>query len=255
MASIIASVKRKLAYFLPFASPRKNTLITEEENDAAVADDLIRPSKRQRLNDGMHTPLMTRSFSATSDQQPTSTLESSVSRLSFIAGNSLSLENSSAEDANTHINDSSEPSALLRMLPADVISHCFSYVATKSERFTLQVTCTLFRSLSNANDMLAGIDLCDDWSCTNMSLPIDDGDASDVDDDDDFTRERNGAEHDEDEDGGGPEREGHTGAGVSSVRRKSSASNGILDDSDTGVTACGKLVKFAVAGNIQAVYM
>ena len=44
-------------------------------------------------------------------------------------------------------------------------------------------------------------------------------------------------------------------AAVSNGRWMFPASCGLLSDIDTSITACAKLVKFAVAGNTQATYM
>ena len=55
--------------------------------------------------------------------------------------------------------DPRQPSPLLQTIPPDVVGLCLSYLPTHSDRFALQVTCRMFRDLSDAPDMVQKLDL------------------------------------------------------------------------------------------------
>lgn len=234
MASFISTVKRKLSTFLSFVGSQQSA---EVERSDDVSFEEGRPRKRQR-NEGTQTPMLR---SSSPFQLSTPHLEPTESIL-LPSAFALSREESfSCEGA------VSEPSELLRMISNDVLTRCLSYVATKSDRFSLQTTCTKFRRLSDSDVMLANIDLGGGWTSAqtlNMSAPdpnnfilpaLERGDNNNENADDINVREMTIA--------------------FPHGRLITNANRGIITDSDTSITACNKLIKFAAGGNIEAVYM
>lgn len=53
-----------------------------------------------------------------------------------------------------------QTSDLLRIVPEDVIAHCLSFLGTAEDRFALQITCKVFRNISNSDAMLEKLDIC-----------------------------------------------------------------------------------------------
>jgi len=93
--------------------------------------------------------------------------------------------------------EASKP-APLSNLPEDVVAHCLSFLSSTEDRFALQCTSKQFNRISNADEMLIGIQVGGDCS-TGM--------------------------------------------------------HGIVQDEDTPDTAANKFMPFAMAGNLEAVYM
>mmetsp|Transcript_12270 Transcript_12270/g.19745 ORF Transcript_12270/g.19745 Transcript_12270/m.19745 type:complete len:484 (-) Transcript_12270:399-1850(-) len=66
----------------------------------------------------------------------------------------------------TSITPKNEPkkqtSGLIKTLPQDVVAHCLSFLGTAEDRHSLQTTCKLFRDLSNADSMLANVNVAGD---------------------------------------------------------------------------------------------
>ena len=289
MASFIYGVKRKLAFLYRFVGTFESSKpAVAGENDLAAG---ARPQKRQRLQDTPATTPILRSFSSNLEQ---STLPNSCIACEL---NHVPITLSSDECTSSPINkllctgqnddDDGQPSDLLRMLPLHVIADCFSYITTKSDRFGLQVTCKSFRKLSNADDMLADIDLGGDWSKNShleSDIDTDNGADNDDDDDDASAVTSRGMGNGEERDEVAAHRTGtassiggwvvsvvlfHFTSGSRVLYSKYVAHDvfatmlllkqfpphcGILLESDTSITACRKLVKFAAAGNMEAIY-
>jgi hypothetical protein len=55
-----------------------------------------------------------------------------------------------------------QSTGLTKTLPRDVVAHCLSFLGSAEDRFSLQTTCKLFRHLSNADSMLANVDVAGD---------------------------------------------------------------------------------------------
>ena len=223
MTSLAQALKRKLASILPFYSAGDGvTHELEIEPISGAGDD--RSCKRQRLSHADSTPLL----------------------VSEKAG-SNNLKNSAK--------CSQQSSALLRLLPRDVLAHCFSYINTPSDFFSLQVTCTTFRDLSNADDMLANIELGGGDAAATSSL---------------YYPFQNNTDNQGNNDEVGALAAGNQilplgaagGDDLNIGNEIASGSEtppppirGIILDSDNTVKACTKLVKFAAAGNLQAIHM
>lgn len=248
MSSIISSVKRKLAFLGSFVIP------AHVSSEASTNHDIegSRPVKRRRL-DGSSTPML-RSDSGV-DESPNLVLESLENTSS---SGKVVLSHPKDHCGNTTLNDSNEPSDLLRMLPSHVLSMSLDYISTRSDRFCLQTTCKLFQKLSNTNHMLVDIDLGGDWSSFPLlSHVVDEGDT--------FVQEQQGnaglgainnLDARVDDGDQADENEGGNMDGRYVLEpMPSGLSCGILTESDTSITACAKLMKFSVAGNIQATYM
>lgn len=204
MASFLSTVKRKLSAFLSFGG-------TSPEEAADVDSDMLyfedrRPRKRQR-HEGTQTPMLQGELS-TPHLEPAD---------SILLPPAFTLGHTDVVSSEGTVNKSNETSNLLR-LSNDVISRCLSFIATKSDRFALQTTCTTFRRLSDSDEMLANIELGDGWNILQTSTDI-------------FRH-----------------------PGDINVREMNN-NRGIITIDDTSVTACNKLIKYAAAGNIEAVYM
>ena len=248
MSSIISSLKRKLAFLGSFVIP------AHVSSEASTNHDIegSRPVKRRRL-DGSSTPML-RSDSGV-DESPNLVLESLENTSS---SGKVVLSHPKDHCGNTTLNGSNEPSDLLRMLPSHVLSMSLDYISTRSDRFCLQTTCKLFHKLSNTDHMLVHIDLGGDWSSFPLlSHVVDEGDT--------FVQEQQGNaglgainnldarvdDGDQADENGGGNMDGR----YVLEPMPSGLSCGILTESDTSITACAKLMKFSVAGNIQATYM
>mmetsp|Transcript_5784 Transcript_5784/g.14440 ORF Transcript_5784/g.14440 Transcript_5784/m.14440 type:complete len:500 (+) Transcript_5784:108-1607(+) len=55
-----------------------------------------------------------------------------------------------------------QTSDLIKKLPADIVSACFSFVGSTEDRYTLQNTCKLFRDVSNSEPILKDVDIVGD---------------------------------------------------------------------------------------------
>ncbi|KAL7510766.1 hypothetical protein ACHAXN_009802 [Cyclotella atomus] len=240
MASLIAAVKRKLAFLSSFVIPAANA------QDVITNDDILetaRPTKRRRLNapsdSAEESPLLIVESDNTTLQSPLIALKSEE-----------------------HLNKSHQPSStLLQMLPPHVLSRCLLYLGDRSNRFALQTTCTLFNQLSNQDDMLADVELGGDWSDSILHSHVDEDiirpqqqqppnnalaallDAMG------FNRQDDDA-HIDYEDLHLQHR-----YVLTKSEEQPAVKRGILTENDTSVSACKKLVKFSVAGNLQATYM
>jgi hypothetical protein len=229
MPSIVSAVKRKLAFLTSF--------ITSDDKDPAPNENIENspPAKRRRLN-GSSTPVL-RSDSAL-EESPNLIVESVED---------VRLVPSSLKEFSETVNCSNQPSDLLRMLPPHVLSKCLAFVGSTSDRFALQTTCNLFKSLSNLDHMLVDIDLGGDWSALAVH--------SHVVDEEDGIVQNNGLVANntirgyEDDDSDAEDED------ELFVERGAALVGGILTESDTSITACQKLIKFSAAGNTQAIYM
>ena len=254
MSYLISAVKRKFESLTSFISGR------EKDEDTMTTDDDLessRPAKRKRLN-GSSTPMLHYS-DTTPEESPNLIVESSIAI-------STTPTDISPKKSETIENGGSgtihQPSDMLRLLPPHVLSKCLSFLSTRSERYALQTACTLFRRLSNEDHMLASVDVGGRWpanySFSHVAQDNDDGIAvgaarrrrqrnrgalatallargEDVDIDDIEGEERYVLERISD--------------------RSETGTGGILSESDTTISACRKLIKFASAGNMQAIYM
>ena len=235
MASIVSAVKRKLAYLTSFVTPKAKDPTPNDDTT-----ELSRPAKRQRLN-GAATPMLQDSAL---EESPNLIVES-VENVKV----SSQLVLSSKDDLN---GSSDQPSILLQMLPSHVLSKCLAYIADRPNRFAIQTTCTLFNRLSNEDDMLVDIDLGGDWSNIEIHTHDEESQPNPV-----FggilgalgVEQLAAIEAGNDDEVDLQERYAVTKSSGQSVK------GGILTESDTSVSACGKLVKFSAAGNMQATYM
>jgi hypothetical protein len=55
-----------------------------------------------------------------------------------------------------------QTSDLINKIPNDVVAHCLSFLGSADDRHSLQSTCKLFRDLSNADSMLANVNVAGD---------------------------------------------------------------------------------------------
>lgn len=191
------------------------------------------PAKRRRLN-GASTPVLQSDLA--SEESPNLIVESSEK----IKATGVVILCCTEEE--TRLNGSNQPSVLLGMLPPHVLSKCFAFIASRSDRYALQTTCTLFRQLSNEEHMLVDIDLGGRWS------------------EDAFQSHENNATGDyiaaeDDSQESDDEELGRTYDLDTSSNKRIVSVGGILSESDTSITACQKLIKFSAAGNMQATYM
>jgi len=231
-------VKRKLSAFLSFGNTSSDEA-AEVDGDIILSFEEGRPRKRQRHNEGTQTPMLR---SSSPIQLSTPHLEPTDS---IILPPAFTLSNDEPSNSKGAANKSKEPSDLLRLISNDVLSRCLSYVATKSDRFSLQTTCTTFRRLSDSDEMLANINLSGGWSASqtsnmpaianpaNFILPALERGGNNADDIN--VREMTIA--------------------FPHGRLVANDNRGIISDRDTSVTACNKLIKYVAAGNIEAVYM
>lgn len=255
MTSLVSSLKRKLSSLLPLgAAPDADTVEPEVGTPPTAGDfgDPERPCKRPRLRsdaDDVEGPTSphppqpeSRSAAPLLVREPSPAAGGEAS-----AGARAIASGSGGDDAADNDNGSDQPSALLRLLPRDALSHCLSYLSTPSDRFGLQVACAAFREVSDRDVMLAGLEL--GGGALSSYAPYDD--------DGDVGGGAGGGDGDGnvDDDGTGTE-EGDAGGGEADQERPSQpAGGGIILDGDTSVSACEKLAKFAAAGNAQAIYM
>jgi hypothetical protein len=244
MFSMISALKRKLSSLSPFAigytrEAAANNAITEE----------TRPTKRQRL-DGAVTPML--HPDAALEESPNLIVESLETPKA--PGRVLLSSKTFSETLNGSTN---QPSDVLRMLPPHVLSKCLVFVCTRSDRFALQTTCTLFQRLSNEDQMLVNVELGGNWSAVAVQQVVNEDDPmmqQNILGELGETAARRGNSNDEGDSGEEDNELIHydlqTRAGNGIV-----STGGILADSDTSTTACQKLIKFSAAGNMQATYM
>ncbi|KAL7472824.1 hypothetical protein ACHAXS_013198 [Conticribra weissflogii] len=165
MTSILSSMKRKIASILSPTTPpdddnAASTGPPQSQEEVTATD---RPSKRPRLPDPSHPLLET--------QQSTISISDLVAETSTDDdGDDNDNDDIATNKSLCLIDQSAAPlsSPLLQNLPPDVLSQCLSYLPTRSDRFALQTTCSLFRALSNADRMLVDVDL------DGILLPADD---------------------------------------------------------------------------------
>lgn len=301
LASIISVLKRKLASILPLPSAgsdlERATVarvagIGSEANDLNDDDDDSRPVKRQRrslLVGDVDEDASTAKLSGTA----TPYLLSETARFppspdyphNHVSSGLLKFEKPSSSSSSSLIS--------LTHLPQDVLTHCLYYIHTRSDRFTLQVSCKTLYHASNTDKMLVHLDLggdvtaiahsrgthafygeLDEDAATSAAAADDDNDVDNDDDPDAFAIVRRlqllrhrgnliGGNEDDEENVGEtvvPGEHGPAGAAASqstksTPSRPSPIANGFILESDTSVAACTKLVKFAAAGNVQAIYM
>ena len=256
---------------LPFSSYDGKQHVDEDVDDD---DRQQRPSKRQRIR-GLYPP------------------PNLVSETDFCddGTNTKSTSNKHPSSGRRRLHQSSSPSStsqLLRLLPNDALSHCLSYLNTTQDRFGLQLTCTIFKHLSNEDSMLATLELGgrhqqNDRVLTNYQLlhggevlerngerrrrwlrRVNDDVNNNNDDDDDDDEDDYESDNMMDHPIFGVNNNNlfaldHFGPALHSIAspslNRNSSDGGIILDCDTSFTACTKLLKFAVAGNKQAIYM
>lgn len=269
---MISSLKRKLASILPFRAKNNNLEARERVKvigsastlGGGVEGDDRRPRKRQCLI----TIGSDDAAAADTSQETTNPLYrlSKSNKSSWFTSTPLLVGESdlmsTPRNKNTHThNDATSGPPLPRMLPHDALTHCFSYINTPSDRFGLQVTCSIFRKLSNREEMLATLDLMGGNSPSSSLLSA----GADV------TGVANGVfvlgeamavtEREQEDDRNSNDNDDRSANGNLPQRRSRllpphpPLSGGIILNDDTSDTACEKLVKFAAAGNMQAVYM
>lgn len=233
MAAFITAIKRKLSSLTYYITSTH----APPTNDEIYSS---RPTKRPRLN-GASTPMLRYD---SGEESPNLILESSE-----VSSRGMAL--------NPHkyygvVGNSNEHSDLLRLLPPHVLSKCLAYIGTRSDRFALQTTCTAFRKLSNLNHMLVDVDLGGDWTgFVMLSHVVDDEDETGV-------LNHDGAVVGNEVVRYGDENEGEDVEERYVLQTLTDGQRipcGILTDDDTSITACEKLIKFSVAGNMQATYM
>lgn len=268
MASLVSTLKRKLASIIPFAVTGLDSDVEAaearlglglDEDDRSHDHHDQRPRKRQRLlsspapdrgvarSSTLYTPLLVKESTISLDDNKASVRKCNIS----ISGSQ---------------NSSDQPSALLRHIPNEILSHCLSYINTSSDRFALQASCKALRDISNSEEILAGVDLGGMNSYqnhiyssfhnnleNNVNNHVGGGEVDDnVRVDDEIIHDFFGGHSNVN-----PVAGGARVAAVDWTETKASETiiGGIILDSDTSVTACKKLLKFASAGNMQAIYM
>ena len=203
MAYLISAVKRKLSDFLSVGN----------SNSSLDKSDDIPPRKRIRAQ----TPMLR---SSSPLQVSTPHLEPTDSILLPPNFHLSRADQSSGEGADNYKRNK-KSSDLLRMLSNDVITRCISFIATKSERFSLQTTCKTFRSLSDSDEMLVNINLGGSW-CSPADIDLNLSNR----------------------------------VGLAFPQGIVAEDNlGIITESDDSYTASNKLIKYAAAGNTEAIYM
>jgi len=228
MSTIISAIKRKITSFLPFSTTKNNDSSGEDE----------RPTKRQRYGHYDDVAVVVATPRLLTEPTTSSTSKVNLSKEIFNCNTTTTTTEHQSSD-------------LLQLLPNDILAQCLSYVGTRTDRFSLQVTCKRFQELSNANSMLAIVQLG--------------GDALSV---CNFYEEENDDEdnNNDEQQGDGEEELPLHAANLEEARQRASQSplttppptnikGGIILDNDTSITAVEKLIKFAVAGNMEAVYM
>mmetsp|Transcript_13347 Transcript_13347/g.20605 ORF Transcript_13347/g.20605 Transcript_13347/m.20605 type:complete len:487 (+) Transcript_13347:96-1556(+) len=239
MASFISTVKRKLSALLSLGSTPSDEAVELDGEMLSFAEG--RPRKRRR-QEGTQTPMLR--WEGTQTQLSTPHLEPTDSILVPPAFTLCHDIVSTSEGA--VVNKSKVKSELLR-LSNDVLSRCLSYISTKSDRFSLQTTCTTFRRLSDCDEMLANINLGGDWNTQQTSnVPVIDNNNFIL-----PSLERGGNNQNADD----IDVREMTIAFPHGRSAVATDNCGIITDSDTSITACNKLIKYAAAGNMQAVYM
>ena len=255
MSFLISAVKRKVDYLTSFVTGQE-----KDDDTATTNDESSRPAKRNRLN-GSSTPIM---LHYSLEESPNLIIES---LLTTIPSTSIEDDVSSPKESET-INGNGNSSnnnnihqtsnnTMLRLLPPHVLSKCLSFLSTRSDRFALQTTCTLFRQLSNEDDMLANVDVGGRWPLNSFSNVL----SQDNDEDGRQHRQLDRVEVDAalsrgdevDADVDIEEEDRYVLEMISD--RNETGTGGILTESDTTISACRKLIKFASAGNMQATYM
>jgi hypothetical protein len=263
MASFISSIKRKLASILPFPGLDNYRLDAAKENAPSDDDDVDRPSKRQRRSGNL--PLH-RHVSSSSSSSFAAAPHLLVESTRSVPPDFKGLNGYECPPPPTMSPSSpSSSSPLLRLLPNDALSHCLSYLNAPSDRFGLQVSCRTFRRLSDEEGMLASLELGgsdDDRASASASASASGAHSrfealgDDDDNDDDAAARGEGAAIVDDPEVvivvGLPPRPRPTTTHMRPPRR---VADGIILDRDTSVTAIARLVKFAAAGNMQAIYM
>ena len=270
---LLSKIKRKLSSILPFYTTTNNDVdafLTGGPTPATESEESNerRPHKRHRLqhheSSGTATPPHLLSET---------TLLPSPSKLHL----------SKELFTNSTIDKLDQPSDLLRHLPNDVLSHCLSYLATKQSRYSLQLTCKTFCTISNEDEMLINIELGGENEVVdnvyspslennnnnnNNNMQVDQNNGVGIENDDYvenneevggvggiYAAEADNAHHAEEVlvDNIHQRRQRALQSPLTTTTRR--RSGGIILDTDTSVTACKKLMKFAVAGNKEAIYM
>lgn len=113
-------------------------------------------------------------------------------------------------------------SSPLELLPEDVTANILSFVNSVEDRFRIQVTCKQFRKISNTDAMRIGIEV---------------GGTRHI----EQRNHQNNNDHNE-----------NTKEDASSCKKRN---DGIILESDTPQSASEKLTPYALAGNLEALYM
>lgn len=221
MAALLSIIKRKLASTLPF-----HTTAHDVVDDAADERPLKRPRHDDARGDGyaIITPHLL--SETTSLLLPSPSFKLDLSKDLFNNGNK----------------ESGHPSSpnILYLLPKHIISRCTSFIATRQDRFALQVTCKTLQELSNKSEMLVNITLCGKNEAVD-SIYAEEGE------------DNQGVENDNNEDTIELRRKLCELSPLTAPKHK--PLGGILLDTDSSITACKKLMKFSIAGNKEAIYM
>lgn len=254
MSFLISAVKRKVDYLTSFVTGQE-----KDDDTTTTNDESSRPAKRNCLN-GSSTPMLHYSL----EESPNLIVESLLTTIPSTPidddvsspKESETINGSGNSSSNNNIHQTSN-NTMLRLLPPHVLSKCLSFLSTRSDRFALQTTCTLFRQLSNEDDMLANVDVGGRWPLNLFSNVL----AQDNDEDERQHRQLDRVEVAAASDGGDEvdadddsEKEDRYVLEMISDRDET-GTGGILTESDTTISACRKLIKFASAGNMQATYM
>eukprot|EP00956_Cyclotella_meneghiniana_P004230 scaffold5182_cov65-Cyclotella_meneghiniana.AAC.4 len=255
MSFLISAVKRKVDYLTSFVTGQEK----DDDTTTTTNDESSRPAKRNRLN-GSSTPMLHYS----SEESPNLIVESLITTIPSALIDDVSSPKESktingsgnSTNNNNNIHQTSN-NTMLRLLPPHVLSKCLSFLSTRPDRFALQTTCTLFRQLSNEDDMLANVDVGGRWPLNSFSNDVL---AQDNEDERQY-RQLDRVEVSAASDGGDEvdadddieEEDRYVLEMISD--RDETGTGGILTESDTTISACRKLIKFASAGNMQATYM
>mmetsp|Transcript_3127 Transcript_3127/g.4777 ORF Transcript_3127/g.4777 Transcript_3127/m.4777 type:complete len:497 (+) Transcript_3127:140-1630(+) len=240
---LVSTMKRTLASFLSSSSATGSSFASEREEEDE--NELSAPPRKRLKRDCLESP----SEDTPSDRRQTEPKRSlgvgtppllvspapvdsyALAELlqkkrysGRFANVACPIQEDDEEDRKVTPLDDEEPLLLLH-LPTEVISDgILSFLSTTADRFALQTSCKLLRNLSNSPNLLRTLHLFgQDSSSSTMASST----------------------------GTGSDDQHHHTAAMSS----SHFGTGLIADLDTPDSACAKLVKYARAGNHQAIYM
>jgi hypothetical protein len=116
---------------------------------------------RKRLRDmgGSRTPTL---ISIDDNERPAKRLRGHCKTVDFVPPLLIPISAASSSTSLSKDAETGKAGPSISRLPRDVLAHCLSFLGSAEDRYALQTTCKLFRDLSNADSMLANVNVAGD---------------------------------------------------------------------------------------------